>query len=172
MTPIYCYSGIDRYAIHEAGHALVCLELGLEINFATILPDENKKYRSCVQRRNNPRIDPYDMTGANLLLIKQEVKVKYGGQAALWEADLSIEGVDDDWDCINFVTKGLLKNTKVEIITDCREQVKMMIVTHRRRFIAIAKELDREKNLSGTEIGKLYEKRIWKIFEFFSVIKM
>jgi ATP-dependent Zn protease len=146
-------------AIHEAGHAFMCVKLGDEIDFATIIPDKDGEYLACVKRKNEYKINIDDMSEENLNLLEQELKIGLAGYVSQKKVMGEEFGEDSktDWGEAFCKADNVFKNSKIagDAVLFCISTVEEIIFSEWSTVEAIANELLDKKTLSGKDIEKI-----------------
>lgn len=133
-------------SIHEAGHAIVAMALGLQVGTVTIVPDEdnNRAGSSC----NEPGESPVD-----------EATVYYAG----WEAERLFDPADAElsrWasSSDDGAAAELLKGADAgDLESRCRESARRLLVEHWATVVAVALDLDHWLSLDPDAVALDFE---------------
>jgi ATP-dependent Zn protease len=146
---------LDRTAIHEAGHAVVCWDLGYKVNKVSIIPDGQKGNVGSVTINDLEPIDYSIKSEENLKLIAERIIITLSGYIALKKAmgNLIGEGSSSDWVeafCMadNFFSDA---ETNGKFIKDCISQVEKIFNSRWPYVEIVANELLKKETLIEQE---------------------
>jgi len=170
-------NSLDRTAIHEAGHAIMCLDVGIEIKYVTIIPDKKKDNLGCVQPKDDVPFNTNDKSEKNFISLQKRIKIGLAGDVARSKKykEPYGEGSQNDWGELYVMAHSFFNNphdtdeiiefnlTKAKKLVDeyCLKDTED-IIDKKWLFIEIvAKNLLEKKVLSGTEIKNIVSQNIY-----------
>jgi len=94
---------LERYALHEAGHAVACVLLARRVRFVELKATDDGLV-GCVACGQHPRLDPRGRAhnARARWMVEREVMITWAGMAAeeLFRTKRDLRGLDDDADAI------------------------------------------------------------------------